>query len=130
MADPRPGDPLYALRAWPDGRGTTIQLRARYLNYDVADELKALLRTRAQELLDGGQRRFVLDLGEVSIVDSCGVGLMIGLHNQVKAAGGELWLVGVTQFLQKILRMMHLDQYFHVAESESEAQRRLTLPAA
>src|SRR5688572_32139360 len=108
-------EPLYTIRSWPDGRGATIQLRARYLNYDVADELKAVLRARTQELLDGGRRHYVLELAEVSIVDSCGVGMMIGLHNQIHAAGGALWLVGVTQFLQKILRMMHLDQYFQVA---------------
>jgi anti-anti-sigma factor len=123
-------EPLYTLRSWPDGRGATLQLRARYLNYDVADELKAVLRTRTQELLDGGQRHYVLELAEVSIVDSCGVGLMIGLHNQIHAAGGTLWLVGVTQFLQKILRMMHLDQYFQVAVSEADVQARLATPAA
>jgi len=123
-------EPLYTLRSWPDGRGATIQLRARYLNYDVADELKAVLRTRTQELLDGGQRHYVLELAEVSIVDSCGVGLMIGLHNQIHAAGGGLWLVGVTQFLQKILRMMHLDQYFQLAASEADVQSRPATPAA
>jgi len=130
MAEPMSTEPLYAIRAWPDGRGATIQLRARYLNYDVADALKAVLRTRTQELLDGGQRHFVLELSEVSIVDSCGVGLMIGLHNQIHAATGALWLVGVTQFLQKILRMMHLDQYFQVAATEAAVLARLATPAA
>ena len=123
-------DPLCSIRAWPDGRGATMQLRARYLNYDVADELKAVLRERTQELLDGGRRHFVLELAEVSIVDSCGVGLMIGLHNQIHATGASLWLVGVSQFLQKILRMMHLDQYFQVAASEADVLARLAPTAA
>lgn len=123
-------EPLYTIRTWPEGRGATIQLHARYLNYDVADELKAVLRARTQELLDAGRRHFVLELAEVSIVDSCGVGLMIGLHNQIHAASGGLWLVGVTQFLQKILRMMHLDQYFQVAATEADVVARLATPAA
>jgi anti-anti-sigma factor len=130
VAEPMSNEPLCTIRSWPDGRGATMQLRARYLNYDVADELKAVLRTRTQELQDSGRRHFVLELAEVSIVDSCGVGLMIGLHNQIHAAGGSLWLVGVTQFLQKILRMMHLDQYFQVAASEADVLARLATTAA
>lgn len=125
MAEQQPGEPLYTVRDWPAGSAATVQILSKYLNYDVADELKAKLRVVAQQKLDGGFRTFVLDLAKVSIVDSCGVGLMIGLHNQVQAAGGTLWLVGITHFLQKIFRMMHLDQYFHVAITEDDVKKQL-----
>jgi len=125
MGDSRSGDPLYTVREWGDGRAVTFQIHTKYLNYDVSDGLKATLRGLLQERLDHGTRSFVLDLSKVSIVDSCGVGLMIGLHNLVQAAGGTLWLTGITHFLQKIFRMMHLDQYFQVAASEQDVQKRL-----
>jgi anti-anti-sigma factor len=125
MGETRSGEPLYTVRDWTDGRAVTLQIHSKYLNYDVSDGLKATLREVVQHRLDGGVKSFVLDLSKVSIVDSCGVGLMIGLHNLVQGAGGSLWLTGITHFLQKIFRMMHLDQYFHVAASEQEVHKQL-----
>ncbi len=125
MAEHQAGDARYIVRDWPLGPAATIQILCKYLNYDVADELKASLRPVVQQKLDAGGRTLVLDLEKVSIVDSCGVGLMIGLHNQVQAAGGTLWLVGITHFLQKIFQMMHLDEYFHVAATEDDVRKQV-----
>jgi anti-sigma B factor antagonist len=130
MGESRSGESLYSVRDWSDGRAVTLQIHSKYLNYDVADGLKATLRNLVQERLDRGTRNFVLDLSKVSIVDSCGVGLMIGLHTLVKAAGGALWLTGITHFLQKIFGMMHLDQYFQVAATEQDVQKQLASPVA
>jgi anti-anti-sigma factor len=130
MGETRSGEPLYSVREWADGRSVTLQIHSKYLNYDVSDGLKATLRGLVQERLEQGTRTFVLDLSKVSIVDSCGVGLMIGLHNLVHGANGSLWLTGITHFLQKIFRMMHLDQYFQVAVSEQEVQKKLQSPVA
>lgn len=130
MGDPNATDALWSAHEWCDGRAATLQIHSKYLNYDISDELKALLRDAVQARLDAGVRCFVLDLGKVSIVDSCGVGLMIGLHNHVQGAGGTLWLTGITHFLQKIFRMMHLDQFFQVAASQQDVQRRLETPVS
>ena len=45
---------------------------------------------------------------------------MIGIHNLIKERDGVLFLSGITHFLEKIFRMMHLDQYFRVIEDEQE----------
>ena len=79
MGESRSGEPLYSVREWADSRSVTLQIHSKYLNYDVSDGLKATLRGLVQERLEQGTRTFVLDLSKVSIVDSCGVGLMIGL---------------------------------------------------
>jgi anti-anti-sigma factor len=65
----------------------------------------------------------------VSIVDSCGVGLMIGIHTLIQDRQGVLYLTGITRFLEKIFRMMHLDQYFNVVESEAEIRELLATTA-
>jgi anti-anti-sigma factor len=130
MGETRSGEPLYSVREWDDGRAITFQIHSKYLNYDVSDGLKATLRGLVQERLSRGTKAFVLDLSKVSIVDSCGVGLMIGLHNLVQGAGGSLWLTGITHFLQKIFKMMHLDQFFQVAATEQDVQKRLQSPVS
>ncbi|MEW6746693.1 MAG: STAS domain-containing protein [Planctomycetota bacterium] len=97
----------------------------KYLNYDISEPLKAQLREAVAEWQSRGCRHFVLDLGKVSIVDSCGVGVLISLHNTVKASGGELFLVRLTPFIHKILRMMHLESYFQVGETEDEVLQEI-----
>jgi anti-anti-sigma factor len=130
MVADRPASQLFDMRDRPSGRFATIALHAKYLNYDVSDGLRAALQQAIQQRLDAGQRVFVLELTEVSIVDSCGVGLMIWMHRLVEDASGQLYICGVSHFLQKMLRMMQLDRYFRVLPNEEEAARKLELPVA
>jgi stage II sporulation protein AA (anti-sigma F factor antagonist) len=130
MGDLHRIDQLFSVRDRPSGRFATVVFHAKYLNYDVSDGLKAALQAAIQARIDGGQRSFVLDLSEVSIVDSCGVGLMIWMHRLVEDARGALYVCGVTHFLQKIFRMMQLDRFFHLLATEEEAARRLEQPVA
>lgn len=130
MAADRPVNQLFSVRDRPSGRFATIALHAKYLNYDVSDGLRAALQHAIQQRVDAAQRTFVLELTEVSIVDSCGVGLMIWMHRLVEDGGGSLYICGVSHFLQKMLRMMQLDRYFRVLPNEEEAARKLEQPVA
>ena len=125
MGDGASNDELFSVREVAGGRLATITLHTRYLNYSVSDALRASLARFLANGLERGLREFVLELTSVTIVDSCGVGLMIWLHREVEAAGGTLCLCGVTHFLQKMLRMMQLDRFFTVVATEEEAVRRL-----
>ncbi len=129
MSDAKSNDQVYSLKEWEDGRGVSVEITAKYLNYDISDGLKARLRETVQEKLDRGVRYFVMDLTKVSIVDSCGVGLMIGIHNLVQEKEGVLYLTGITRFLEKIFRMMHLDQYFNVVSTEEEVRELVAATA-
>lgn len=113
---------LFSVEASDDPRVVTVVIQAKYLNYDMSDGLKLRLREAVQEYLDQGTQFFVLDLQNVSIVDSCGVGLMIGVHNLIRDHDATLYLTGITHFLEKIFRMMHLDQYFHVVRDSDEVR--------
>ena len=129
MGDRDRSEPVYTMHEWDDGRIVTIQIQAMYLNYDISDGLKLRLRESVQDYLEAGVQFFVLDLSKVSIVDSCGVGLMIGVHNLIRDRDSTLYLTGITHFLEKIFRMMHLDQYFHVVKSEDEVRDRAATTA-
>jgi anti-anti-sigma factor len=97
-----------------------ITLLDKYLNYDIADSLKAHLKDAVSEWQGRGCRHFCFDLSNVSIIDSCGVSVMIALHNSILGSGGQCYLAHLTPFIRRILRMMHLDGYFRVCESEEE----------
>ena len=93
------------------GAALVIRLRDGHLNYDVSDDLKSRLKTDVDEHLSEGHRSFVLDMTDVELIDSCGVGTVIAVHHQVAAAGGMLAVANTCPFVLKVLRMMRLDKF-------------------
>jgi anti-anti-sigma factor len=71
-----------------------------------------------REQLDAALRReppqLVLDLNDVSFVDSTGLGLLLSLHRGAAAGGGWLHLARPRPQLHRLLRTTALDSYFHL----------------
>ncbi|KAB1160996.1 STAS domain-containing protein [Micromonospora sp. DSM 115977] len=70
------------------------------------------LRERLLELIDGGARHVVVDLGRVDFLDSTGLGVLVGALKRLRAAGGSFALVCDKEPLLKIFRITALDQVF------------------
>jgi len=110
------------------GAALSIRLRDTHLNYDVSDALKTKLRGEMDDRIAEGYLSFVLDLSDVEVVDSSGVGMLVGMHHQVTGAGGMLAIVGVCPFVEKVLRMMKLDRFLSVHDSLDKALRVVADP--
>ena len=80
-----------------------------------------LLKDKIQSLLQQGQKKLVLDLGNVSYVDSAGLGQLVQIHATTKAKGGSLRLVNVTKRLKDLLVVTKLVTIFDSYDSEAEA---------
>jgi anti-sigma B factor antagonist len=80
-----------------------------------------LLKDKIQSLLQQGQRKLVLDLGNVSYVDSAGLGQLVQIHATTKAKGGSLRLVNVTKRLKDLLVVTKLVTVFDSYDSEADA---------
>jgi anti-sigma B factor antagonist len=79
------------------------------------------LRERLVELVDGGARHVVVDLGRVDFLDSTGLGVLVGALKRLRAAGGTFGLVCSKEPLLKIFRITALDQVFPIFTSVDEA---------
>ncbi|MEV4758223.1 STAS domain-containing protein [Micromonospora sp. NPDC049559] len=79
------------------------------------------LRERLVELVDGGARKVVVDLGRVDFLDSTGLGVLVGALKRLRAAGGGLDLVCDKEPLLKIFRITALDQVFPIHPSVDAA---------
>jgi anti-sigma B factor antagonist len=80
-----------------------------------------LLKDKVQSLLQQGQRKLVLDLGNVSYVDSAGLGQLVQIHATAKSKGGSMRLVNVTKRLKDLLVVTKLVTVFDSYDSEAEA---------
>mgnify|MGYP003575993425 FL=1 len=80
-----------------------------------------LLKDKVQSLLQQGHRKLVLDLGNVSYVDSAGLGQLVQIHATAKSNGGSLRLVNVTKRVKDLLVVTKLVTIFDSYDSEAEA---------
>lgn len=88
----------------------------------VAGDEAKILEQRMNELLEF-ERYLVLHLGEVSFVDSSGLGLLVRLSGMTKARHGALKLCNVSREVDHTLTITHLKQILETHVSEVEALR-------
>ena len=58
--------------------------------------------------------RVVLDLRDVSFVDSTGLGLLLSVHERAEADGGWLHLAAPNPLVKRLMQTTELDRRFHV----------------
>jgi anti-anti-sigma factor len=114
-------------RATPVAHGAAIRidLPEENLDFDAADGLKSQLHDTLSAFLAEGYRSFILDLSTVQRIDSCGVGLLIGMHHQVVAKGGTLVVAVQSPFVRKVLRWMRLDRFLDLETTVERALRNV-----
>lgn len=76
------------------------------------------LRRELQALLDDGVRRIVLDLGDVTFIDSSGLGVLVGVLKRTNEAGNEgaLEIRGLTGPVRKVFEITGLHDIFVIAD--------------
>ena len=86
-------------------------------------EGSAKLRELLRDLLTKGNSRIILNLGDVSHIDSSGIGELVSGFNSVRNRGGELKLLHVRQRNLHLLTVTRLITVFDVFDSEDDAVR-------
>lgn len=74
-----------------------------------------------KKLVDGGSRRLVLDLSDVSFIDSSGLGALLTVLKAARAAGGDVKLCGMTPPVQTIFELTRLYKVFDVFPAAEHA---------
>jgi anti-sigma B factor antagonist len=87
----------------------------------VLGEGDVQVKERIKDLLADGQRRILLNLGEVNYIDSAGLGALISAYTTVKREGGQLKLMNLTRRIQDLLAITKLITVFDTYDSEKEA---------
>ena len=85
-----------------------------------------ILRDAIDELLAEGRRRILLNLSEVSFVDSAGVGELVAGLKTSRRFQAELKLLNVGERVYSTLDMARLLPTFEIYNDESEAIRSYT----
>lgn len=87
------------------------------LDLHVAPELQ----DRIEAAIEDGARLVVLDLSEVTFIDSMALGVLLGAANQLRRSGGHLRLVVPSRELRRIFEISLLDRVFALDSTREEA---------
>jgi anti-sigma B factor antagonist len=79
------------------------------------------LRDAVRDLLAKGSKQILLNLGEVTYIDSSGIGELVSAYTTVKNQGGELKLLNLTKKVHDLLQITKLYTVFDVKEDEASA---------
>lgn len=88
-------------------------------------EGNVMLREIVRELVDKGNRKIVLNLGEVQYVDSSGLGELVKTHTTVHNRSGQLRLVNLNKRIHDLLQMTRLAAVFDIEPDEASAIKSL-----
>ena len=86
-------------------------------------EGSSALRDTLRGLVSSGQKKILLNLGEVSYIDSSGIGELVSGFTTVTNSGGELKLLNLAKRVKDLLQITKLYTVFDVHEDEAAAVR-------
>jgi anti-anti-sigma factor len=73
------------------------------------------LRSKMRQAVKEGVRELVVDLADVHMVDSSGIGLLISAHNSLRRVGGRLAVIHASAEILELFQTMRMNQHFSVS---------------
>jgi anti-sigma B factor antagonist len=86
-------------------------------------EGSSTLRDSLKELVAKGEKKILLNLGDVTYIDSSGIGELVSGFTTVTNQGGNLKLLGLNKRVKDLLQVTKLYTVFEAFEDEAVAVR-------
>jgi len=82
------------------------------------------LRELTQAIIERPAKRCIVDLADVSYVDSTGLGMLTAMHRRTDEQGCRLTLLDPSETVLSVLRLAKLDTVFDITSGEEASQLR------
>jgi anti-sigma B factor antagonist len=89
-------------------------------------EGSVILRDTIRDLIGKGQKKILLNLGDVTYIDSSGIGELVSAFTAVRREGGELKLLNLTKKVHDLLQITKLYTVFDIKDDEAAAIKAFT----
>jgi len=89
-----------------------------------------ILRNQVKELLEKGEKSLLLNMADVTYMDSAGLGTLVTAYGSVNKAGGALKLLGVRKSVTDLLLLAKLSTLFEFYENQAMAVLSFDSPAS
>ena len=79
------------------------------------------LEEKVKNLISEGERRVIIDMTEVSYMDSSGLGVLVGSLKNLKKSKGEMKIAGVKGEIMNVFEITRLNTFFDMYNTVPEA---------
>ena len=100
-----------------DGKIIVLHLKGHFVGGDETDELQSTIK----KLSEAENLKLVIDLGEVSYLNSSALGVLISAHANYTKRGGKVKLCQLNKNLENLFVITKLSLIFDTYSSEMEA---------
>jgi anti-sigma B factor antagonist len=87
----------------------------------VRGEESNALREKVKGLLAEGKKKIVLNMDNITFIDSAGLGTLVAAHHSAKGQGASLRLCHLGSKFQEVLQITKLLTVFDVYDTEAQA---------
>ncbi len=84
-------------------------------------EGSVVLRDTVKDISSKGDKKILLNLGDVTYIDSSGIGELVSAYTSVRNSGGELKLLNLTKKVHDLLQITKLYTVFDISDDEASA---------
>ncbi|ROL61959.1 anti-sigma factor antagonist [Bacteroidetes/Chlorobi group bacterium ChocPot_Mid] len=81
--------------------------------------------SKINELCNNNAKNIIVDLNQVKMINSSGIGMLVGGLTTSKKNNASLILVGLSDKIKSLLQMTHLDQVFATFDSIDDALKSI-----
>ncbi len=113
------GDSKTRNQAEPSRAVTVVGLDGRI----VLGEETSNLRESVKNLVSGGKKKLVLDMKNVTMIDSSGLGALVAAYSSAKSGGATLRLCNLGAHFDQLLQITKLLTVFEVSKTQEDAIR-------
>lgn len=121
MRTDQPVTGAFSLRAEPEGDETMVVTLAGDVDLHNAPQL----RDRLSSMIDEGITTIVVDLAEVTFIDSMTLGVLLGASKRLRPRGGQLRIVVPEPGIRKVFEITLLDRIFQLYHTREAALARV-----
>ncbi len=89
----------------------------------VLGEETSNLRESVKNLVSGGKKKLVLDMKNVTMIDSSGLGALVAAYSSAKSGGATLRLCNLGAHFDQLLQITKLLTVFEVFKTQEDAIR-------
>jgi anti-sigma B factor antagonist len=100
-------------------------VRVAALHGVIEDDYREAFERQLHPLIEEHRGRVVLDLSDVPRITSSGLGLLVTLVARANTKGATVILAAAQPFIESVLNVTRLDQFFTVTPTVAEAIKRL-----
>ncbi len=104
-----------------DDGALRVRFQDAFLNYATSETLAADVKSLCRSGTARGARRFLVDLTAVTVMDSCGLSMLVAMKRAAEDGGARLVLFGLSPMIRRLFAVTKVERVFDIRDDENAA---------